>query len=103
MDQDQEILEHLKERGSDLTLPHEIEFYVYFPSEQAAQTASHGITQEGFRIHLLADPSGNRWLCLALKEFIPDLETIKTYQQKFDDLAKPYGGKCDGWGTQVEK
>lgn len=103
MDQDQKILDHLKERGSDLTIPHEIEFYVYFPTEQAAQTASPEITKKGFRVHILADPSGNRWLCLSLKEFIPELEAIKIIQKKFDDLAKPYGGKCDGWGTQVEK
>jgi regulator of RNase E activity RraB len=103
MEQDQEILDHLKERGSDLTVPHEVEFYVYFPTEKDAQEASHLITQEGFRIHILADPSGNRWLCLALKEFVPTLEAILGYKAKFDELAKAYGGKCDGWGTQVEK
>lgn len=103
MDHDQEILEHLKERGADLSIPHEIEFYVYFPIEKSAQEASHAITQEGFRIHLLADPSGNRWLCLSLKEMVPELGTILAYKNKFNDLAKPYGGKCDGWGTQVEK
>ena len=103
MEQDQEILDHLKERGSDLTVPHEVEFYVYFPTEKDAQAASHLITQKGFRIHILADPSGNRWLCLALKEMVPALETIVGYKAQFNELAKTYGGKCDGWGTQVEK
>ena len=103
MEQDQEILDHLKERGSDLTVPHEVEFYVYFPTEKDAQEASHLIVAEGFRIHILADPSGNRWLCLALKEMVPTLETIVGYKDKFNTLAQAYGGKCDGWGTQVEK
>ncbi|HUO57380.1 MAG TPA: ribonuclease E inhibitor RraB [bacterium] len=103
MDQDQEILEHLKERGSDLTKPHEVEYYVYFPTQEAAQTASHEIVRLGFRVHILADPSGNRWLCLSLKEFVPDYDTVVNYKRRFNELAKPYGGKCDGWGTQVEK
>jgi regulator of RNase E activity RraB len=103
MDLDQEILDHLRDRGADLTKPHEVEFYIYFPTQEAAQAASHEITQKGFRVQLLADPSGKRWLCLSLKEFVPDLETIQAYKKKFDDLAKPHGGHCDSWGTQVEK
>ena len=103
MDQDQEILEHLKERGSDLSVPHEIEFYVYFPTEEGARQASEEIVKEGFRVNILADPSGNRWLCLSLREFVPTYEAVTAYKKIFNDLAKPLGGKCDGWGTQVEK
>src|SRR5204863_6747402 len=42
-DLDQQVLDQLKAAGSDLSKPHSIDFFLYFPSEDAAKQAAKDI------------------------------------------------------------
>ena len=97
------LIKLLKERGSDLEKPHAVEFYVYLPTRALADKLSKKIQKEDFQVHVLSDPSGARWLCLPIKNIVPNAKALTSIQKHFNDLAQPFGGKCDGWGTQVEK
>jgi regulator of RNase E activity RraB len=103
MDLDRHILKLLKKRGSNFRVPHAIEFYIYFKTKALAKKASVKIKKEGFAVHILSDSSANRWICLSIKDMLPQAKAIGALKRKFNKLAKPYGGFCDGWGTQVEK
>lgn len=103
MDQNGLLIKLLKERGSDLKKPHAVEFYVYLPTRALANKLARTIQREGFQTHVYSDPSGNRWVCLSIKDLLPDRKTLRAIQKHFNTLALPHGGKCDGWGTQVEK
>jgi regulator of RNase E activity RraB len=97
------LIKLLKERGSDLKKPHAVEFYVYLPTRVLANKMARKIQKEGFEVHVISDPSGARWLCLPIKNIIPNAKTLTSIQKHFNTMAQPFGGKCDGWGTQVEK
>src|SRR5690349_2515388 len=103
MNLDRHILKLLKKRGTNPRKPHAIEYYVYFPTQTAARKARARLRQKGFHVELLTDSSGKRWICLSILEMLPRYREIQTVKSKLNVLAKPFGGHCDGWGTQVEK
>lgn len=103
MNLDRHILKLLKKRGSNLKKPHAIEYYVYFKTKTAARKARPLLRKKKFHVELLTDSSAKRWICLAIKEMLPRYEAIRKTERALDRLSKPFGGWCDGWGTQVEK
>lgn len=103
MDLDRHILRLLKKKGSNFRKTHAVEFYVYFKTKSAAKKTLPKIKRSGFHVELLSDSSGKRWICLSIREMLPQYKTIQRFKKKLDSLAKPLGGHCDSWGTQVEK
>jgi hypothetical protein len=103
MNFDRHILKMLKRKGSNFRKTHAIEFYVYFKTKAAAKKILPRIRKKGFRVELLSDPSAKRWICLSIIEMLPRYAAIQGTKRKLNSLAKPLGGHCDSWGTQVEK
>ncbi len=103
MNFDRHILKVLKKKGSNFRKTHAVEFYVYFKGKASAKKAATRIKKQGFHVELLSDSSGKRWICLSIRELHPQYETIQRFKRKLNTLAKPWGGHCDSWGTQVEK
>lgn len=103
MDLDRHILRLLKKKGSNFRKTHAVEFYVYCKTKAQARKAGTRIKKEGFHVELLSDRSAGRWVCLPIREMVPRLRDIQAAKRKLNRLAKPFGGFCDGWGTQIEK
>jgi hypothetical protein len=100
-DRDQQTLGRLKELGSDLTKPHEIEFFLYFPDEQRARAAAADI---GGDFAVEVDPAaddGGRWLIVARRTMVPMHEAILAIRQRLEALAAEGDGEFDGWGAEV--
>lgn len=102
MDLDRKILALLRERGSELSRPHEVEFYIYFRTEKDALEASPGIAGAGYHVQVLQDSSGDRWLCLARRAMVPTLGAIGKAHEELQKASRPFNGFCGGWATQVE-
>jgi hypothetical protein len=51
-DPDQIVLEQLRKAGSDLSKPHKIEFFLYFPTQSSASKASVKIKEMGFEVEM---------------------------------------------------
>jgi regulator of RNase E activity RraB len=100
---DRHILRLLKKQGSNFKKPHAVEFYVYFKNKTSAQKARARLKRVGFHVELLNDSSGKRWICLSILEVLPRYKAIQAVKRKLNALAKPMGGHCDAWGTQMEK
>jgi regulator of RNase E activity RraB len=98
---DLETLNRLEEAGSDLSKPHEIEFFLYFPDEGSANAAAESIREQGFVVEVMPPVDGSDWLCFATKTLVPTLEDIVTIGREFNEIAEAYGGEYDGWGTMV--
>src|SRR5262245_5883758 len=47
-EEDQQVLDQLREAGSDLSKPHAMEFYLHFPSEESANVVALRVKAEGF-------------------------------------------------------
>lgn len=99
-DEDAVTLQAMKKAGADMSLPHKIDFFLQFKTQEAAtqsvvQVEGLGFTVAGIR-HL-----GEVWELHAYKELVPDLKTIKDLKEKLGNIARLHAGKLDGWGTSV--
>ena len=103
MNLDRYLLKLLKKKGSNFRKIHTVEFYVYFKTRATAKKVAVQIRKQGFHVELLSDSSGKRWICLSIREMLPHYKTIQAVKKKLNTLARPWGGHCDSWGTQVEK
>lgn len=99
-DEDAATLQAMKKAGADLSLPHKIDFYLQFKTQEAAtqsavQVENLGLTVAGVR------QIGGIWELHAHKELVPELKTIKEIKEKLGNIARLHAGKLDGWGTSV--
>lgn len=102
-DLDESVLIQLKKAGSDLSKPHKIEFFLYFPTEVAAEQAALRVRESGFEVAVKRAEKGADWLCFATKTMIPKLSDLQQIRCDFNSLATAAGGDYDGWGTGIEK
>jgi hypothetical protein len=103
MNPDGEVIAQLKKAGSDLTKPHPVEFYLYFPTQENAQKAGNELTEKQFTVVVQHAATGSDWLCLAKKATIPENSTLISLRDMLDKLAQKYGGQYDGWETAIVK
>ncbi len=102
-DLDGAVLIQLKKAGSDLSKPHAIEFFLYFPTQTVAEQAAPRVKAAGFDVQVKPAAKGSDWLCYATKAMVPDLPALQKIRVDFNSLAASLGGQYDGWGTEVEK
>ncbi len=102
-DLDQLVLVQLRESGSDLSKPHNIEFFLYFPTQSDADNARLRVIDAGFGAEVRRAAQGDSWLCFATKTMIPALSDLQKIRRDFTALASSMNGEYDGWGTQIAK
>ena len=102
-DPDQQVLEQLRAAGSDLSKSHEIEFFLYFPSEEAAEQAGLRLETEGFAGEVRDTPDRAAWLCLVYRQMVPERTKLAALRKRFNTLTRELGGEYDGWETKIEK
>jgi len=102
LDPDEQVIVQLQKAGSNLSLPHKIEFFLYFPTQQAAEESASKVVSKGFQVEVKNAATGSEWLCLATKKMIPSLQNLQEIRVYFDKLTASLGGNYDGWGTEVE-
>ena len=101
LDADARTLKQLEEAGADLSKPHVVEFFLYFPSQRAAEAAAEEIRSLGYAPEVGLPPDSASWLCFAQKQLVPSYEAIAATTEELTRVATNYGGVYDGWGTQV--
>jgi hypothetical protein len=102
-DTDQKVLDQLREAGSDLNKPHQMEFLLYFPTEESARTVANRIKAEGFSVEVKRAPQGPSWLCVAMKRMVPKRAEIAAIGRRFNAIAQEFKGEYDGWETSLER
>jgi len=101
-DGDASTLDELAHAGSDLSRPHQIEFFLYLPSRQAAEGVADQLRHDGFEVQVGPSEDPADWLCLATRQMLPELGALRTWRQRLTALAEGRDGVYDGWGTEVE-
>jgi Regulator of ribonuclease activity B len=103
---DQRVLDQLREAGSDLSKPHDLEFFLYFPNQEAAAIAAERIRTSGaggFMADVKRSPQGDAWLCYVTRKMVPEGAKIALIGERFSALAQEFGGEYDGWETSLVK
>ena len=98
---DAQVLDQLKRYGSDLSKPHQLEFFLYFPTEADAQKAAEQIRAKSFEVKVERAAQGESWLCFATKTMLPELKAIQNITIQFNEIAKRFGDNYDGWGSPI--
>ena len=97
-------LSKLRQAGSNLRSPHSMEFFLYFPSKEAAQRASLELTREGFVVEVKPSASSSgSWLTLAKKNMVPAVAELVQIRESLSKLAATEHGQYDGCGASVVK
>ena len=102
-DLDQQVLDQLKNAGSDLSKPHDIEFFLYFADEETANTASREVKEEVDAVKVQQAAKGSGWLCFATRRMMPDHRELVRLRKRFNAISLKLEGEYDGWGTEVVK
>jgi hypothetical protein len=103
---DQKVLDQLREAGSDLSKPHDLEFFLYFPDQEAAGIAAERIKTSGaggFMAEVKRAPQGEIWMCYVTRKMVPEGAKIALIGERFSALAQELGGEYDGWETSLVK
>ena len=101
-DKDELVLKALKKNGSDLSKPHEIDFWFDFPSEESARTVAQKVSERGFEVEVYRNKGGDEYSCKAVKRMVPHLSAMQGLTRQFESIAEQHGGVYDGWGAEVE-
>jgi hypothetical protein len=102
-DPDEAVISQLRKVGVDISKPHKIEFFLYFPFQAVADQAAAHIRDAGFQVNVERAAKGDDWLCFAVKSMVPDLSALQNIRKDFKRLAASLNGNFDGWGTEVVK
>jgi len=101
---DAAVIEQLRTAGSDLSKPHFVEFYLYVPTQAAAERVATRVRDMGCDVSRVdAAALGPGWLVLATKTLIPSESAMVELRRQFDLIVTAENGEYDGWETQVVK
>jgi regulator of RNase E activity RraB len=97
---DQLTLRRLREGGSDMTQPMEIDFHVAAPDQKAAESIATAARRLKYvsKVYRSEDCS-LPWTCQCSRVMIASYENIVRTQAELLVVAEPFGGYPDGWGT----
>lgn len=99
---DARVIEELRLSGSDIGKPHEIDFFLYLPTEASARRVAVTLAALGFGIELGSASGGElAWLVHAKRSMVPDAAALERIRAEFEALCAAEGGEYDGWGAEV--
>jgi hypothetical protein len=99
---DAQLIDQLRKRGSDPFKPHEVDFFLAFPSREAADGLAAELTAEGFKTDVVDTPeNGALRFSLhaqkALQLTVPDMQALS---RRLTDAARALEGRYDGWSAK---
>jgi hypothetical protein len=99
---DEAVLVQLQQAKADLSKPHEVEFFLYLPTQAAAEQVANQVRKDGFHAEVKPSAKGGDWLCFAIRIMVPTLAELQRIRRDFEKILAPLHGEYDGWGTSVE-
>jgi Regulator of ribonuclease activity B len=104
---DKRVLKQLRRLGANLARPREVIHFLYFPTQVAAEQASHHLRGEGYMIDVrpaanVADNPPNPWVMEARIVAVVDEASVIPMRAKFEEIAAAGGGEYDGWEAAAD-
>lgn len=98
-DADGDALRRLAEMGVDLSQPITVDFAVAVPNRDAAIAVAEAATEVGYKVDVFHDTESDAYSCYCARTLVPTYEALLRVQAQLDELAQPFGGFADGWGS----
>ncbi len=100
---DSRVIDLMAEVGADLSAATEVNHYLYFPTQEAAEHAGEKLHERKFDTHVGAPMPGSReWCLLASHTAVVSDSVVGLLRASMERLAGEFGGKYDGWEALVE-
>ena len=98
----EEIAGALRQLGLDPAGEHRLQFYFYFPAEQAARALAARLAPDGFTCDVDRSAAGGRWLCLVQRAMPADVAALTALGKRFLQLTSeleetPAGAELSVW------
>jgi len=99
---DERLIDQLRKRGSDPFKPHDVDFFLAFPTHEAAQELAAQLTTEGFKTDVIDTPESGelRYSLHAQKSLHLSVPDMKDLSRRLTDAAVARGGRYDGWSAK---
>ena len=99
---DARLIDQLRKRGSDPFKPHDLDFFLAFPTREAADGVAAQLMTEGFKTDVIDTPESGelRYSLHAQKSLqltVPDMQDLS---RRLTDMATAKGGRYDGWSAK---
>jgi len=99
---DARLIDQLRKRGSDPFKPHDVDFFLAFPTREPADELAAQLTTEGFKTDVIDSPESGelRYSLHAQKSMhltVPDMQALS---RRLTDAAVAKGGRYDGWSAK---
>lgn len=103
-DSDRQVWTNLDQNGADFEQPHQIDWFLYFPTEGQAREAERILVDHEYRVATSPPPSedANEWGVIATLEVPLSLGYVSRMSVMFVQFALDHGGTYDGWGAVIE-
>ncbi len=103
----EEFIQTLADAHADVQHPHEVDFFLLFPSEAAAREAARRLADRGFAANLEASTMpwwqrlmrGSMWWCHAHAALTPATDEGQQAVALMVEVAGEMGGHYDGWAA----
>jgi hypothetical protein len=99
---DERLIDQLRKQGSDPFKPHDVDFFLAFPTIEAAEHLAARFKTEGFDADVVDSPeNGNLRYSLHLhKSMLLVVPDMKELSRRLTDAAKEKEGRYDGWSAK---
>ena len=99
---DARLIDQLRKRGSDPFKPHDLDFFLAFPTREAADAVAAQLTTDGFKTDVIDTPDSGelRFSLHAQKTLhltVPDMQDLS---RRLTAIAIAMGGRYDGWSAK---
>jgi hypothetical protein len=99
-DADGNALRRLTKCGSDLSKPMYADFQVAVPNKKSAKQLAAAARKLGYKVHVYASPECELpWTCECSTRMLMTHGGIVAIEAELAELASPFGGFPDGWGS----
>ena len=96
-----EVVQQLREMGSDVTRRHKLDLYLYLHTEEAARLAAEKVGRLHFSTLVCPGAKEGTWLCRATTTIIPQSAPLDGIGAYFEQVACELQGDFDGWEADI--
>jgi hypothetical protein len=99
---DERLIDQLRKQGSDPFKPHDVDFFLAFPTREAAEMLAARLNAEGFETDVIDSPENGdlRHSLHAHKSMLLVVPDMKALSRRLTDAAKEKDGRYDGWSAK---
>ena len=92
-------LKQFQQSGFDLSKPMAMDFFVAVPSKELGDRVAIKVQNLGFKASVEQDEETGDWTCYCTKTLLPEYVEVVRIEKELTEIAKPYGGYSDGFGS----